>query len=82
MSFWLSRGEAEGESETRELCRAPNPRTRYSLSNLYHLGMRGFERIATHIACQLATWHGTYTDTEKYHESVAIYLHECHIPRN
>ena len=29
----LSRGKAEGESETRELCRAPNPRTRYSLSN-------------------------------------------------
>ena len=25
----------------------PNPRTRYSLSNLYHPGMRGFERIAT-----------------------------------
>ena len=31
----------------RELCRAPNPRTRYSLSNLYHPGMRGFERVAT-----------------------------------
>ena len=43
----LSRGKAEGEPETRELCRAPNPRTRYSLSNLYHPGMRGFERIAT-----------------------------------
>ena len=27
--------------------RAPNPRTRYSLSNLYHPGMRGFERVAT-----------------------------------
>ena len=40
-------GEAEGEPETRELCRAPNPRTRYSLSNLYHPGMRGFERVAT-----------------------------------
>ena len=26
---------------------APNPRTRYSLSNLYHPGMRGFERVAT-----------------------------------
>ena len=44
---WLSRGEAEGEPEMRELCRAPNPRTRYSLSNLYHPGMRGFERVAT-----------------------------------
>ena len=33
--------------ETRELCRAPNPRTRYSISNLYHPGMRGFERVAT-----------------------------------
>ena len=33
--------------ETRELCRAPNPRTRYSLSNLYHPGMLGFERVAT-----------------------------------
>ena len=31
----------------RELCRAPNPRTRYSLSNLYHPGVRGFERVAT-----------------------------------
>ena len=47
MSLRLSRGEAEGEPETRELCRAPNPRTRYSLSNLYHPGMRGFERVAT-----------------------------------
>ena len=47
MSLRLSRGEAEGEPETRELCRAPNPRTRYSLSNLYHPGMLGFERIAT-----------------------------------
>ena len=37
----------EGEPETRELCQAPNPRTRYSLSNLYHPGMRGFERVAT-----------------------------------
>ena len=27
--------------------RAPNPRTRYSLSNLYHPGMRGFERVET-----------------------------------
>ena len=43
----LSRGEAEGESGTSGLCRAPNPRTRYSLSNLYHAGMRGFERVAT-----------------------------------
>ena len=47
MSLRLSRGEAEGEPETKELGRAPNPRTRYSLSNLYHLGMRGFEHIAT-----------------------------------
>ena len=47
MSLRLSRGEAEGEPETRELCRAPNPRTGYSLSNLYHPGMRGFERVAT-----------------------------------
>ena len=47
MSFLLFRGEAEGVSETRELCRAPNPRTRYSLSNLYHSGTRGFERVAT-----------------------------------
>ena len=47
MSLRLSRGEAEGEPETKELCRAPNPRTRYSLSNLYHPGMRGFEHIAT-----------------------------------
>ena len=47
MSLRLSRGEAGGEPETRELCRAPNPRTRYSLSNLYHPGMRGFERVAT-----------------------------------
>ena len=47
MSLRLSRGEAEGEPGTRELCRAPNPRTRYSLSNLYHPGMRGFERVAT-----------------------------------
>ena len=31
----------------RELCRASNPRTRYSLSNLYHAGMRVFECIAT-----------------------------------
>ena len=46
-SFRLSPGEAKGESETRELCRAPNPRTRYSLSNLYHPGVRGFERVAT-----------------------------------
>ena len=43
----LSRGEAEVEPESRELCRAPNPRTRYSLSNLYHPGMRGFEHVAT-----------------------------------
>ena len=47
MSLRLSRGEAEGEPETRELCRALNPHTRYSLSNLYHPGMRGFERVAT-----------------------------------
>ena len=47
MSLRLSRGEAEGELEKRELCRAPNPRTCYSLSNLYHPGMRGFERVAT-----------------------------------
>ena len=47
MSLRLSRGEAQGEPETRELCRAPNPSTRYSLSNLYHPGMRGFERVAT-----------------------------------
>ena len=47
MSLRLSRGEAEGESEMRELCRAPIPRTHYSLSNLYHPGMRGFERVAT-----------------------------------
>ena len=33
--------------ETRELCRAPSLHTRYSLSNLYHPGMRGFERVAT-----------------------------------
>ena len=46
-SLRLSRGEAEGEPETRELCGAPNPRTRYSLSNLYHPGMRGFERVVT-----------------------------------
>ena len=47
MSLRLSRGKAEGESETRELCGAPNPRTRYSLSNLYHAGMRVFELVAT-----------------------------------
>ena len=47
MSFRLSRGEAEGQSETRELCRAPNPRIRYSRSNLYHAGVRVFERLAT-----------------------------------
>ena len=47
MSLRLSRGEAEGESETSELCRVPNPRTCYSLSNLYHQGMRGFKRVAT-----------------------------------
>ena len=47
MSLRFSRGEAEGESETRELCGAPNPRTPYSLSNLYHPGMRGFKRVAT-----------------------------------
>ena len=47
MSLRLSRGEAEGELETRELCGAPNPRARYSLSNLYYPGMRGFESVAT-----------------------------------
>ena len=47
MSLRLSQGEAEGESETKELCQAANPRTRYSLSNLYHPGMRGFECVAT-----------------------------------
>ena len=35
---------SQGKSETRELCRAPNSRTRYSLSKLYHPGMRGLER--------------------------------------
>ena len=30
-----------------ELCRAPNPHTRYSLSNVYHPGMHGFECVAT-----------------------------------
>ena len=33
------------ESGTGDLCGAPNPRTRYSLSNLNHLGVRGFEHI-------------------------------------
>ena len=47
MRLRLSRGEAEGESETRELCRAPNPCTRYSRSNLYYPGMCGFECAAT-----------------------------------
>ena len=44
--------------EMRELCRAPNPRTRYSLSNLYHPGMRGFERVATrgNIKCGLCPY--------------------------
>ena len=46
MSCWLSRGEAEGESGMSELCGAPNPCTRYSLSNLYP-GMHGFERVAS-----------------------------------
>ena len=49
MSFRLSRGEAEGESETNKLCRAPNPRTRYGLTNLYHAGMHIFERVATRV---------------------------------
>ena len=58
MSLRFSRGEAEGESETRELCRAPNPRTRYSLSNLYHPGARCFERLATrgNIKCGLCLY--------------------------
>ena len=43
----MSTGVAEGGPETRELCGAPNPRTSYSLSNLYHPGMLGFERVAT-----------------------------------
>ena len=30
-----------------KLCRARIPRTRYSLSNLYHAGMRAFDRVAT-----------------------------------
>ena len=47
MSLRFSRGEAEGEPEASELCGAPNPRTRYNLSNLYRPGMRGFERVAT-----------------------------------
>ena len=47
MSLQFSLGEAEGELESRELCQAPNPRTRYSLSNLNHPGIRGFERVAT-----------------------------------
>ena len=46
-SLRLSRGKAEEEWETRELCGAPNPLTRNSLSNLYHPGLRGFERVAT-----------------------------------
>ena len=37
----------EGELETRELYRAPNPRTRYSLSNLYHADVSVFKRVAT-----------------------------------
>ena len=45
--FGYPEAKTEGETETRELCRAPNPRTRYSLSNLYHPGMHGFERVAT-----------------------------------
>ena len=36
-----------GELDTRELCRAPKPHSRYSLSKLYHPGMRDFERVAT-----------------------------------
>ena len=47
MSFWLSRGEAEVESETGELCRAPNSRAGYSLSNLNQAGLRIFECVAT-----------------------------------
>ena len=47
MSLRFSRGEAKGESETRELFQMPNPCTRYSLSNFYHQGMRSFERVAT-----------------------------------
>ena len=35
------------ESEMTELYQAPNPSTRYSLFNLYHLGMHVFERVAT-----------------------------------
>ena len=42
----------------RELCQVPNPRTRYSLSNLYHPGMHGFECVATrgNIKCGLCPY--------------------------
>ena len=41
ISYWLSRGKAEGESRTSELCRALNPHIRYSLSNIHHIATRG-----------------------------------------